>query len=154
MLPRRIKRQAKLAPKEAVTTDIEKNGPAAAVNHKLATASLTAMQTDRNQSKLKAQTRRRMPAQSRAAATTMQTITMENSVDGVGDGGPGAAKDASAKDASAKNVATAVTAATTGTIAKIVVTGVTPAGKTTDRTDQPSTCPHANGLRSSWMRQN
>ena len=148
MLPRRIKRQAKLAPTEVVTTDIEKNGPAAAVNHKLATASLTAMQADRNQSMLKAQTRRRMPAQSRAAAT-MQTITMENSVDGVGDGGPGAAK-----DASAKNVATAVTAATTATIAKTVVTGVTPAGKTTDRTDQPSTCPHANGLRSSWMRQN
>ena len=151
MLPRRIKRPAKLAPGKVVTTDIvilEKNGPAAAVNRQLATASLTAIETNPNQSKRKAQTRRRMPAQSRAAAT-MQTITMENSVDGVGDEGPGAAK-----DASAKNVATAVTAATTGTIAKIVVTGVTPAGKTTDRTDQPSTCPHANGLRSSWMRQN
>ncbi len=152
MLPRRIKRPAKLAPGKVVTTDIvilEKNGPAAAVNRQLATASLTAIETNPNQSKHKAPTRRRMPAQSRMAATAMQTITMENSVDGVGGGGP-----AAAKDASAKNVATAVTAATTATIAKNVVTGAPPAGKTTDRTDQPSTCPHANGLPSSWMLPN
>jgi hypothetical protein len=168
LLPRRIKRQAKLAPRKVVTAGLvrlEKNGHAAAVKHQLATASLTARPTNRNQSKLEAQMRRRMPAPSRVVATAMQTITMEKIVDGVGDEGPGAAKDATAKKVAtamtaattgtiAKSVATAVTAATTGTIAKIVATGVTPAGKTTDRTDQPSTCPHANGLRSSWMRQN